>query len=91
MSADDIQVGGDHYLKMGVTPWEAMEAWMTREEFIGFLRGSAIAYLARAGRKGSAIEDVEKARHYIDKLIEVLDVQPELTAPDTCVYQGDLS
>ena len=26
------QVGGDHYMNMGVQPWKAMESWMTDEQ-----------------------------------------------------------
>ena len=40
-----MQVGGDHYTKLDVQPWEAMQAWMTQAEFAGFLRGNAIKYL----------------------------------------------
>jgi len=70
--ADDLQVGGDHYKNMGVQPWKAMESWMTPEQFAGFLRGNAIKYLARCDVKGG-IGDIKKAKHYIDKLIEVRD------------------
>jgi len=69
-TADMEQQGGDHYLNMTVQPWAAMEAWMSREAFAGFLRGNSIKYLARADKKGG-LEDLLKARHYIDKLIEV--------------------
>jgi hypothetical protein len=69
-TADMEQQGGDHYLNMGVQPWKAMEAWMSPEAFAGFLRGNTIKYLARADKKGG-LEDLLKARHYIDKLIEV--------------------
>jgi len=68
--ADDLQIGGDHYKNMGVQPWVAMESWMTPEQFAGFLRGNAIKYLARCDAKGG-IDDIKKARHYIDKLVEV--------------------
>lgn len=68
--ADDLQVGGDHYKNMGVQPWKAMESWMTPEQFAGFLRGNAIKYLARCDAKGG-IDDIKKAKHYIEKLIEV--------------------
>jgi hypothetical protein len=68
--ADALQVGGDHYKNMGVQPWKAMESWMTPEQFAGFLRGNAIKYLARCDAKGG-IDDIKKARHYIDKLVEV--------------------
>lgn len=70
--ADDLQVGGDHYKNMLVQPWKAMQSWLTPEQFAGFLRGNAIKYLARCDVKGG-IDDVKKARHYIDKLIEVSD------------------
>ena len=70
--ADDLQIGGDHYKNMGVQPWKAMESWLTPEQFAGFLRGNAIKYLARCDVKGG-LDDIKKARHYIDKLVEVSD------------------
>lgn len=63
------QVGGDHYRDMPVQPWEAMEAWMSTEAFRGYLRGNAIKYLARCDAKGG-IEDIRKAQHYLDRLLE---------------------
>ena len=71
MNANSKQVGGGHYRTKKVQPWDAMEAWMSPEEFAGFLRGNAIKYLARCNDKGG-IEDVKKAQHYIEKLLEVL-------------------
>lgn len=70
------QVGGDHYSKLGVQPWDAMESWLSRDQFIGFLLGSAIAYLGRfnattQGKGGR--QDIEKAKHYLEKLLEVTD------------------
>lgn len=70
MSANDMQVGGDHYHSKAVQPWDAMQAWMTDEQFKGFLWGNVIKYIARWQDKGG-IEDLRKARHYMDKLIEV--------------------
>jgi hypothetical protein len=67
--ASDTQVGGDHYRKLAVQPWDAMQAWMTPEEFRGFLRGCVIKYVARKKHEGT--EDFEKARHFLAKLIEV--------------------
>jgi len=68
-SAQDRQVGGNHYVSQDVQPWDAMEAWMTPEQFCGFLRGNAIKYLARTDKKGG-IQDLKKAAHYLEKLIE---------------------
>ncbi len=70
MNARDQQVGGSHYRDMEIQPWDAMRAWMTPAEFRGFLRGNAIKYLARCDRKGSPLDDLRKARHYLDALIE---------------------
>ena len=39
---------------------------------LNFDLGNAVKYIARAGRKGSAIEDLEKAVYYINHEIEVL-------------------
>jgi len=44
-----------------------MQAWMTPEEFRGFLKGNVIKYLART--KGP--NDIQKAHHYMEKLLEV--------------------
>jgi len=67
---NEIQVGGAHYTSKLIQPWEAMEAWMTEDQFKGFLKGNVIKYLARCDDKGGKI-DLEKARHYLDKLIEM--------------------
>jgi hypothetical protein len=48
-------------------PYEAIkviEAWG-----LGFNLGNAIKYIARADRKGDAIEDLRKARWYLDREI----------------------
>ncbi len=63
--ANNIQHGGDHYKKKVIEPWDFIEA-----NGIGFLDGNAIKYLTRWKDK-NGIEDLKKARHYIDKLIEV--------------------
>ena len=63
------QVGGDHYANMDVQPWEAMEAWLTPEEYRGYHKGVAIGYLARERSKGGN-EDVRKAIHHLQRLVE---------------------
>ena len=71
MSANDYQVGGNHYATMDIQPWHVMEAVLTREEFIGFLKGNIIKYALRDGRKLGADDDYDKACHYMDKLAEM--------------------
>ena len=70
-TASEYQIGGNHYKNLGVEPWDAIQAWMSPESFAGFLRGSAIKYVARCDKKGG-LEDIKKAQHYLEKLIEVL-------------------
>lgn len=69
VNADARQVGGTHYKDMEIQPWTVMEAVLSTEEFIGFLKGNLIKYAMRAGRKDS--DDVGKAKHYMQKLREV--------------------
>ena len=69
--ADAMQVGGDHYKKMGIQPWELMEITLSKEEFIGYLKGCVIKYAMRDGKKENAPDDADKARHYMAKLAEV--------------------
>ena len=61
----DIQIGGDHYKKMGHhQPWEVLATWMTPEELRGYMKGTVIAYLARERDKGGDL-DIEKVQHTI--------------------------
>lgn len=71
LTADEQQAGGDHYKTMGVQPWHVMESVLTREEFVGFLKGNIIKYGMRQGHKDSP--DADKCVHYRLKLREVLD------------------
>lgn len=65
----DKQVGGSHYKDMAIQPWEALEAWMTPEEYRGYHKGVAIGYLAREQKKGGD-EDIRKAIHHLERLVE---------------------
>lgn len=64
-SALGVQVAGDHYKKLKIQPIEYIHA-----NGIPFAEGSAIKYLTRWRDKGG-IKDLEKARHFIDLLIEL--------------------
>lgn len=70
-TADDYQVDGNHYKDMPVQPWAVMEAVLTDEEFIGFLKGNILKYCMRNGTKKASPQDGEKAKHYLQKLKEV--------------------
>ena len=72
--ADDVQVSGTHYKDMGIQPWTVMEAILTREEFIGYLKGNVIKYAMRQGKKEGS-HDAGKAFHYKHKLEEIQEKQ----------------
>lgn len=68
----DEWFGSEHYQELEVEPWQAMESWFTPREFVGFLKGCAAKRIARAHTKGVELEDLVKARHELDKAIEIL-------------------
>jgi len=45
---------------------------------LGFRLANVIKYVLRAGRKGDALEDLEKAAWYLDREIDKLEEQAEL-------------
>ena len=62
--ASDLQVGGDHYKAMAIQPAHFSEA-----NGLSFLEGCVVKRICRhAFAKGQ--EDLEKAKHEIDLLIE---------------------
>lgn len=65
MSANSIQHGGDHYKSKAIQPWD----YITSNE-LGYLEGNIVKYVSRWKDKGG-VEDLQKARHYLDKLIEL--------------------
>jgi len=70
-NADDRQVGGDHYIEMGVAPWDVISTWPLEQQ-IGFFRGNALKYLMRMGTKDDQGIEAGKAAHYMLKLLEVM-------------------
>lgn len=64
MSALKEQVAGTHYKSMAIQPFEYIH-----KNGIGFAEGSVIKYVSRWRSKGG-IDDLRKARHFIDLLIE---------------------
>lgn len=65
MSALDVQVAGDHYKNQTIQPVEYIHA-----NRIGFFEGNVIKYVTRWKSKGG-IKDLEKAKHYLEMLIEL--------------------
>jgi hypothetical protein len=57
-----------HYNFSAIEPIDVIEAWG-----LGFHLGNTVKYIARAEHKGSALEDLKKARWYLDRKIAQLE------------------
>ena len=64
MSAYKKQIGGRHYMDMVMQPSEFIN-----KNKLQFAEGNAIKYICRHANKGE-VQDLEKAKHYIDMIIE---------------------
>lgn len=63
--ANKYMVGGAHYKQHTYETWDVIADWG-----LGYFDGNAVKYLSRWRHK-NGVEDLRKARHYIDKLIEM--------------------
>lgn len=55
-----------HYTDGGIETIDFIRAKLTPEEFAGYCKGNALKYISRAGKKGSAAEDLAKAKVYLE-------------------------
>lgn len=70
-TANARQVGGDHYTKQPIQPWDVIDTWPL-EQRIGFYRGNLLKYTMRMNDKDAPADNIGKAEHYAQKLAEVL-------------------
>lgn len=66
------KINPSHYTKLSPEPITVIEAWK-----LGYHLGNALKYIARAGNKEgeSTLDDLQKARWYIDRAIEFFRAQ----------------
>ena len=83
MIANEIQVGGDHYKLDGKGEEHWDRVW--RMSGRGYFVGCITKYVERYHKK-NGVEDLKKARHFLDKLIEL-----ESADKDTATTPTDLS
>lgn len=77
------QVGGTHYLELDPEPWQVQEGWLRLwGGWHGYLLGNVLKYLARAPLKGDKLNDLRKAQHYLERLIEDVVHGPNEPAED---------
>ena len=76
---EDVVNSPSHYNSGGIECIEAIEEGMTEEAFKGYLKGNCMKYLWRYETKhpDKPVEDLNKARWYLNKLIEVQEAEGE--------------
>ena len=65
MKANDIQIAGTHYQTKAIQPWDYIAA-----NGLGYFAGNIVKYVSRYQDKGG-LDDLKKAAHYLQKLIEI--------------------
>ena len=63
-NANQTQIAGNHYQRQQIQCWDYIAA-----NGIGYFEGNIIKYVSRWRHKGG-VDDLRKAKHYIEKLIE---------------------
>ena len=69
----DVVNSPPHYKTGGVEAIEGIEASMAPEAFAGYAKGSCLKYLWRYEKKGKPLEDLKKARWFLDRLIQKVE------------------
>ncbi len=63
----------DHYTDGGIETIDFVQAKLSPVQFFGYCIGNSLKYLSRAGKKDSLLQDLKKARWYLDRLISSLE------------------
>ena len=69
---EDVVNKPKHYNQGGIECIDAIEAMLTHEEFVGYLRGNSLKYRWRFRYKNGK-EDLLKAQWYENKLFKILE------------------
>lgn len=64
-TAREYQVGGGHYQGQAMQPWDIID-----EYGLDFWEGNALKYLLRKKPGVARVEDLRKAKHYLERCIE---------------------
>lgn len=59
-----------HYNAGSIECIDAIKESMEPEQFLGYLKGNCLKYLWRYEYKGKPVEDLRKARWYLERLIK---------------------
>lgn len=66
VNANARQEGGTHYKQLSIQPWDYIVS-----NNLGYLEGNVVKYITRWQTKGNGRQDLLKAKHYLEKLLEI--------------------
>ena len=79
-----------YYDQGGIETLDIIQAKLTPEEFIGYLKGNGIKYMCRMGWKGDELRDAEKVIVYMNKLIATRNERDRRKEPRTPKHYREL-
>ena len=71
MSKPD-NINPDHYKVGGIETFDFITAKSSPDQIAGYCKGNILKYVSRADHK-NGVEDLKKAKWYLDKLIKTFD------------------
>jgi hypothetical protein len=71
-----------HYLQGGIEAIDVIASRLTKEEFIGYLKGCKMKYDLRYPFKSSFEQDLEKSEWYKNKLLEIMKDEVVVNPPE---------
>lgn len=69
----ELTVSSNPHYDTSIQPIETMQANMTPEEFLGYLKGNIIKYACRCGRKDEPLKEAKKIKEYAGWLVDALE------------------
>lgn len=69
-----VQVAGNHYQHFAIQPMEFIE-----KNNLTWGEGNVVKYVCRSRYKGQLLEDLRKAKHYLDMMINIAEGNNENT------------
>jgi hypothetical protein len=70
-------INPSHYKDRKYEVIDVMQDTMSKEQFIGYLAGCSIKYIMRYDKKDNPLQDLQKCKWYLEKLIETIEEETQ--------------
>lgn len=82
---DEIKSPAHYQLTSGWEAKDVLKLILTKEEYRGWLIGSALKYIMRYKQKGDPIKDISKAKQFMEFTIEDLEQEVQRLSAESLV------